>query len=271
MSTILKWTLVKELKDEVIQRTLKTILKPLISWAIKVGCTYPTVSNLLKEIYAEVAKEALKNNEKPNVSKISLATGLHRKDIKSLLEKNKTHYNRKKYIPLKAQLFSLWLATDFSTDIDGEPIAIPKNGDLSFETLVKSVSTDVASGTILKQAIEKKYITEMLDGSVCLNLDSLASENTDVEQLYYFTENLADHISASVHNISSNQDKFFERAVFFDDIPSTEISSFKSNVADFSNDLLFKVNKSFREVEQSLEEDTKYRVKLGIYYYHEKK
>jgi hypothetical protein len=259
----------RTLKDEPIQNALTSILKPLISWAIRVGYTYPTLCNLLKEIYVEVEKSSLSENEKPNISKISLSTGLHRKDVKSLLEQNKTHYNRKKRIPLKAQLFSAWLANDFSTDIDGEPIALPKTGHLSFETLVKTLSIDVAAGTVLKQALDQEYIFEMQDGSVCLNLESLANDNTDSEQLYYFKENISDHLSAAVHNISSDQDKFLERAVFFNDISRAEISNFQSEISELSNNLLFKVNKSFRDMENPKEDEPKYRVRLGLYYFHE--
>ena len=250
---------------------VKKIFAPIVKWMVHRGMTYPIASQLLKEVYAEAGLASVENGKKPNASAISLMTGLHRKDLKNLFEKGDIKFENKIKSSLKTQIFSIWLSSDFATDEDGEPIAIPQNGENSFEILADKISKDVAPGSILKDALNKGYINQLENNYVALEMEALIDSSDLEEQLYFFSTNLSDHASAAVSNLMNTKSKFLERAVFFDGLTKNEIETIRAYLEDEAKTLLFRANKKSRELETDQKNEPKnHRFKFGLYYFDEK-
>ena len=250
---------------------VKKIFAPIVKWMIYRGITYPIANQILKEVYAEAGLASVEEGKKPNASAISLMTGLHRKDLKNLFEKGDIKFENKLKSSLKTQIFSIWLSSDFATDEDGEPIAIPQNGENSFETLADKVSKDVAPGSILKDALNKGYINQLDNNYVALEMDALIDSNDTEEQLYFFSTNLSDHASAAVSNLMNDQSKFLERAVFFDGLTKTDIETIKKYLENEAKTLIYRANKRSRQTESDQQNEPKnHRFKFGLYYFDEK-
>jgi hypothetical protein len=64
---------------------LRRLLRPLVKLLTAQGLTYPMLADLLKQIYVDVAvREFALGEAAPTDSRVSLLTGVHRKDVKRL-------------------------------------------------------------------------------------------------------------------------------------------------------------------------------------------
>ena len=64
---------------------VRFMLRPLVKLLLAHSITFPFMSNLLKSIYVEVATNDFRIEGKPQTdSRISLLSGVHRKDVKNL-------------------------------------------------------------------------------------------------------------------------------------------------------------------------------------------
>ena len=64
---------------------LRRLLRPLVNLLLRYQVTYPFVSRLLKEVYVEVALADLSGEiDRPTDSRVSLLTGVHRKEVRRL-------------------------------------------------------------------------------------------------------------------------------------------------------------------------------------------
>ena len=67
-------------------QALQKLLRPLIRLLLAQGVTFPMLASQLKAVYVQVAKEEFKLTDKRQTdSRISLLTGVHRKDVKRLV------------------------------------------------------------------------------------------------------------------------------------------------------------------------------------------
>ena len=70
----------------VLDRALKAVLRPLVKMMIARGVTAPSAYRLLKEVYVESAEADFSEERgaRPTDSRISVLTGIHRRDVKAL-------------------------------------------------------------------------------------------------------------------------------------------------------------------------------------------
>ena len=70
-----------------VQQALTRVLRPLVKLMLAQGITYPAVSEVLKELFVEVADRDFRIAGKAQTdSRVSLLSGVHRKDVKRLRE-----------------------------------------------------------------------------------------------------------------------------------------------------------------------------------------
>ena len=66
-------------------RALRKVLRPLVHLMLSRGITYPYLSDMLKGLFVEVADRDFRLDDKPPTdSRISLISGVHRKDVSRL-------------------------------------------------------------------------------------------------------------------------------------------------------------------------------------------
>ncbi len=256
-------------------RALKKILRPLVNFFISSGITYPVLSELLKEIYVEVAENEFKlSNKKQTDSRIHFITGVHRKDVKRL---------RNQAIPeieystssLSALLISRWLGDPNFSDENG-PRPLPRlakqGGNNSFESLVVSVNKDIRSRAILDEWLNMNIVTLDEDNFVHLNQAAFIPQQGDEEKAWFFGENLHDHIAASVHNMKNEQPPLLERAVYYDELSESSVEELMELSEKTGMETLIKINNKALELQKNDKNKTnnRHRIRLGVYFFHNK-
>lgn len=203
------------------------LLRPLVRLFIRSGLTFPSVAELLRELYVNVAEHdfALPDKEQTD-SRVSLLTGVHRKEVSRLRGAGAPVGAAPAAVSRTSAIIARWLAAPEYLDADGHPRALARaaepGGRASFDDLVASVTRDVRPRAVLDEWLDRKIAAIDAEGRVALLQDAFVPPQGADEQLYYLGRNLHDHAAAAVANVLDGP-RFLERAVHYGGL-SREVS-----------------------------------------------
>ncbi len=263
--------------SNIVIQAIRGIFRPLVRFMLSQGLTYTILTDLLKSIYVEVALKEFKLEKKRQTdSRISLLTGVHRKDVKRFSEMLEADAPPPENVTLGAQLVAKWLGQAPYVDPQGHPIPLPRGaktgGEKSFEALVASVSKDIRSRAILDEWLRLGVVHVDDDDCVVLNTEGFIPKQGFAEKAYYFQHNLHDHIAASVHNMLEFEPPFVERSVYYDTLTKESAAELISLGEALGMQALQTVNRRALILAQQDADhpDADQRINFGIYFYYTK-
>ena len=259
-----------------LMNALKRLLRPLVKLLITYGINYTTFCELLKRLYVETAtNDFVIEGRKQTVSRVSLLTGVHRKDVKRLQNYDEEKYVVPKNISLGGQLVAKWTSLAEYQDHNGQPIPLPRlikdGGDLSFEALAISVSKDIRSRVILDEWLRLGIAHLDNNDQVILNTNAFVPETGFDEKAFFFGQNLHDHIAAGVFNMSGNTPAFLERSVYYNRLTADTVGELNSLAKSKGMALLQELNRKAIGLteKRTNQENENHRMNFGIYFYTE--
>jgi uncharacterized protein with GYD domain len=255
---------------------IRYLLRPLIRLLLSHGISFQVFCELAKSVYVKVAEEEFRLASKPQTdSRISLLTGIHRREINRLRNELVTEINLSQHASMSALLLTIWSGHPDYLDDQASPVPLPrlaKKGDgLSFESLVQSISKDFRARVVLDEWLRQGIVTLDEDDRVSLVADAFLQPQGIEEKIYYFGQNIHDHLAATVHNLAGGTPPFLERCVFYDKLSADSVKE----LADYSRVVgmraLHSVNKRAAELQQSDQgrKDAVYRTNFGVYNFNE--
>jgi len=262
------------LRAERVLPQVARLLRPLISLLIRSGVTFPALAELLRELYVSVADKEFALVQKAQTdSRVSLLTGVHRKEVRRLREAALPATGASPALSRSSQIVARWSTAAPYLDADGRPKPLPRvddgEGGASFESLVESVTRDVRPRAVLDDWLDKGIVEIHPPGLVALREAALVPGPGDDDQLYYFGRNLHDHVAAAVANVRGEHPPFFERAVHYDHLSEGAAERLASEAKDAAMDILLTVNKSAMGVADATPLGD-WRWTLGVFVFREK-
>jgi hypothetical protein len=255
---------------------IRHILRPLVRLLLSNGITFPAFCEHVRATYVKVAEEEFKLPSKPQTdSRISLLTGIHRREVNRLRNERPSDLNLPQQASMSALLLTIWNGHPEYLDAHGMPVPLPRlasNGSgASFESMVQSVSKDFRPRVVLDEWLRQGIVTLDKEDRVHLCADAFVSPQDMEEKIYYFGQNIHDHLAATVHNLSDHAPPFLERCVFYDKLSSDSARE----LADYSRQVgmraLHSVNKRAAELQKRDQDkqDAVYRSNFGVYHFSE--
>ena len=121
---------------------------PLVRLLMRAGVTFPVLAELVRGLYVEVAiRDLLLDRKARTDSRVSLLTGVHRKEIRRLRLLPRDADPIPPAVTVASQIIARWVGSPAYTDGSGRPRPLPRAaaapGGPSFDALVESVTTDV--------------------------------------------------------------------------------------------------------------------------------
>lgn len=155
----------ENIKEHVIA-TLKSLMKPIIMLFLRNGVTYKEFASLCKSIFVEAAAQDYGIRGRPtNVSRISVLTGIDRKEVKrlkDLLRENKTALEAQSSQDRITRLLTAWHKDPDFIDEQGQPKKLPVSGDSeSFQLLVRRFGGDIPWQTFMKELLRVGAIEQV--------------------------------------------------------------------------------------------------------------
>lgn len=199
-------------------RAVRHMLRPLVRMLIRNGITFPVLADLLRGLYVEVAANDLLTDAKARTdSRISLMTGVHRKEIRRLRAETPEDPPVPEVITTGTQVMSRWLAL---ASADGVPPPLPRSAAgeaTSFERLISTVTTDVRPRALLEEWLSQGLVRVDDQDYVHLNTAAFIPRPGGEEQQFFFGRNLADHIAAATANLAAGDTApYLDRSVHYD-------------------------------------------------------
>jgi hypothetical protein len=248
------------------------IFRPIARFLLANGVTLPAIHEMVKQVLVEVAVSDFPVKGKATTdSRISVFTGVHRKDVKRL---RNTGYEAEivpKTVSLGSQIVNVWMTEKKWLGKENKPLCLPKSsprkGMKSFESLVESISKDVRSRSVLDELLRSGAV-EIIDDYVYLKTEAFIPKEGLEESLYYLGRGISSHLNAAISNVQGEQKQpFFDRMVHYDSIPSHVVNQLAQDSGKQAMEFLKNVNGTAKKQSRKSAED-KEQMTVGVYIYH---
>lgn len=256
---------------------LRRVLYPLVRLMLARGVTYTYLADLLKGIFVEVAEREFRIEGKAQTdSRISLLTGVHRKDVRRLRDLHESSAERiPPAVSLGAQLVAAWTGLPQYQNPSGGPRALPRlarsGGDASFEGLVASVSKDIRSRAVLDEWLRLGVVRLDENDEVVLETDAFIPQRGFEEKAFYFAHNLHDHAAAAAHNLLGEGPPWLERSVHYDALSAASVGKLREVATRSGMGVLLDLNRRAIALEKKdmAVGGPRQRFTCGIYFFSE--
>lgn len=255
---------------------LRRILRPLVRLLVGQGITYPFLADLLKSVYVETAaSEFTVGGKLATDSRLTLLTGVHRKDIRRLRREPQPESESTPAMTLGTQIVARWLGDTAYHDRNGAPCALPrrrsKDGAVSFASLVEKVSKNVRPRSVLDELARLGVVEIHGDDTVRLVTRGFVPGKEVDAKSFYFGEALHDHLAAGVHNLGGAKPTLLERSVYYDELSPAAVAALQSKSEHLSMQVLQEINRDGMAFEASdpPAPEERMRMRLGVFFYAE--
>lgn len=252
------------------------LLRPLIRLLLTHGIPFQALCELVKSAYVKVVEDEFRLAYKPQTdSRISLLTGIHRREVNRLRKEPATEINLSQHASMSAQLHAIWSGHPDYLDERGLPVPLQrlasKGESRSFESLVQSVSKDFRARVVLDEWIRQGIVTLDNNDRVHLCAEAFIQPQNIEEKYYYFGQNIHDHMAATVHNLIGSEPPFLERCVFYDRLSAESAKELAEYSRTVGMRALQAVNKRAAELQKrdKGQAEAVYRTNFGVYNFYE--
>lgn len=253
-------------------RALRRPLRPLLRLLIRAGVTFPVFAEMVRGLYVETAaKDLSPDGRPPTDSRLTLLTGVHRKEIRRLREEAAPADDAPPaVVTLNSQLIARWLGLPHTTDEAGDPLPLARS---EFDALVASVTTDLRPRSVLDNWIDQGIATMGADDRIRLNVAAFVPREGAEARLFYFSRNLHDHVAAAAANVAADgTPPFLERSLHYDRLSPEAAAKLEAAGRAAAQQLLVDLNRlalALVEGEAAVAGGPTRRVNLGVYLYSE--
>jgi len=208
-------------RDELLLAAVETLLVPLARLCVSHGLPVAPVDELLKRAFVRAARDARQAagaGGGRDVSQVSIATGLSRREVARLSGE---------LAPLQAQrpspagrLYAHWMTSPDYLGPDDQPRALPRNGEApSFEALALSITRHVHPRSLLDEMLRLGLVRLSDDGqTVHFEADRVAPTADDAQMFAFLGANVGDHLAAATANVVHRDRRHFEQAIYADEL-----------------------------------------------------
>jgi hypothetical protein len=256
-------------------KAVVSILKPLVRILLRHNVSFRTFSDIAKSVYVEVAaKEFGLAGRKQSISRVSILTGLSRKEVKRVKEMPRPtetdlaeRYNR------AVRVTAAWRREGDFTDPEGNPRVLPLSGEgRTFAELVRQFSGDLPFRAVLDELINANVVEATDDGRVRLLARSYVPGEGDDVKLHILGTDVGHLIGTIDHNLQSSvPEKLFQRKVSYDNLPLEALPVFREMAATSAQALLEELDKwlaeNDRDANPKVRGTGRYDAGLGVYYF----
>lgn len=214
-----------DIDDAALSDALRAVLVPLVDLALARGLSYQVMEEMLRRSFVESARRTL-TGALPHrmVSRISIATGLNRREVGRLMDEADVAAPRRSPA---TEVFAKWMSTPRMRHRDGRPRTLARQGEgRSFEALAQSVTRDVHPRSLLEELMRLGLVTHDAEAdTVSLVREAFVPGGDTPRQLAFLADNVGDHLRSAVENVLGNGTQHLEQAVFADELSSESVQA----------------------------------------------
>lgn len=263
--------------DKILRNLLRRLLTPLVRILLRNQVSVSQFIDQVKEVYVEVADKDFSIPSKKNtLSRISVITGLSRKEVLRIKKQQEEELEHSPYKLNKASsVITGWLKDRDFLDEDSKAIDLPLTSDsdtASFEILVKRYGGDTTLRAVLDELISIGSVVKHADTGLLQLLSFGYIPEQEIEKLEIMSICARDFFETVSYNLEhESHEAHFQRQLTYTELPLSVVNDFKEFSKEKSLENMFEINRWLAERKTSLSDvDTAnlalYRIGLGVYY-----
>lgn len=253
------------------------VLQPLARLMIDHGLQLPSMVELLKKALVDEAARAYGVADKGSSdTRISLLTGVHRKDVKRLRSAPQVDIDATPLVPLAATVVACWISEPrfLNADQTARPLARTPGrglpGEPDFTSLVAEVSRDVGARAVLDELVRLGVVELRDDGFVVLKTNGFVPREGLKESFHFLAANVSEHLDAAVHNLAPDRTTppKLEQSAFSQNLTGVQVEQLQQLARRLWAKALQQFLQTATVAEERSEgvEGAKYRVHFGVYF-----
>jgi len=262
-----------------ILRAIYSTLRPITRLLIRFGITYGQFSEISKIAFVVEANREKDTNGRPlNASRISVKTGISRKEVRRIRELKLSSSRSAAWVDgsaVPAQLLHLWYTDPKYVDAAGAPLQLPMLGPSpSFAELVRSVSGDVPLGAVRAELKQAGAIEEMSDGTVQVLKQYYVPGNFDEKALTAIVGSLFTLAATTEHNANPARvtPGYLQRFAYSHSLQDEAVDQFRRwsriQATDFIESMDRWLGANEPAESTKAERSSNQIVGVGVYFYH---
>ena len=251
-------------------------LTPLVRLLIARGVTYQATAEMLKRVYVQAARSHFSPGDEATGTRLSLLTGLNRKEIRRLTEESET-VELDGIASHAAAVHAVWTSQRRFRDRNGAPRVLARHSrgeKPSFDELVRHITTDHRPAALLEELLRLELVDVDDEGNVALRAQPFLSRASFGDRLRPLAANLEDHAAAAVENVLGQEPPFLERSVFSDELSEESAAALHELVRTRWREVHDEVIAQAIALEKKDKEGGKVtasRIRMGMYFYSQTK
>jgi hypothetical protein len=253
------------------------ILRPLVRILLRNGVSFGTFADLAKGVYIDVARQEFEiGNRKQSTSRVSILTGLSRKEVTRVRklqrpndQRSDEQYNR------AARVIAAWLREPDFIDAEGQPAVLPMSGrGATFSELVRRFSGAIPARAIRDELMRVGALEKLEDGRIRLLARAYIPKSSEIDKIHILGTDVSHLISTIDHNLRpETPEPFFQRKVAYDNLPHEVLPQLRRLTVRKAQALLENMDRWLarhdRDTNPAVAGTDRRRAGIGIYYFEE--
>lgn len=266
--------------DKHLHSAIFKLLRPIARLLLRNGVPFGVFSNLARHAYVDVAaKDFTIPGRKQSLSRISVLTGINRKDIARLQKESNPFGNQSaNQFNRASRVVNGWLRDNDFQGEDGQPaqLAIESEDSQlpSFSKLVRLYSGDVPVRALLDELLRVGSVDVIDNEKVTLVNKAYVPEGDIEEKLRIFGTAATDLLNTLNHNVNGEKESSrFQRTVAYNNVPIEALEHLRFRSTKEMQDVLLNINQWFSQYDKDVNDELggkdSVRAGIGIYYFEE--
>ena len=261
-----------ETLQQTLARAVRTLLRPLVRILLRNGVPHATLVEFAKQAYVDVAaREFEVPGRKPSISRISVLTGLTRKEVSRLLKAGDEPGAPVERYHRATRVLTAWAREPDFRDGSGRPALLELDGEGGFADLVRRHGGDVPQRAMLDELLRVGAVERARDGRLRLRNRAYVPSGGEADKLAILGEDVGDLITTIDHNLTHPpEEAFFQRKVAYDNLVGEALPGLRDLARRRSQALLEALDREMAPLDRDANPDARgsgrHRVVLGIHY-----
>lgn len=259
-------------RDELLLGAVEAVLAPLARLCVAHGLGFDRVDDLFKLAFVRAAREAAGQGGGRDVSRVSVATGLSRREVTRLSgQLQDLSAPRPSAV---GQLQARWMTAKRLQGPDGRPRPLPRTGKApSFESLALSITKHVHPRSLLEELLRLQLARLSEDGeTVHLEPERVSPTQDDAQMFGFLGANVGDHLAAATANVVHRDRRHVEQAIYADELSVDSVQAINDWVRQrwtaLRADLIPEIERLIA-ADQAAGRPAQERARIGLFTYHE--
>lgn len=267
-------------KETIFQKAVIQMMRPIVKLLVRQNIPFASFMKIVKHLYVYTASEELTlPGKKLSHSRISIVTGIPRKDIKELLQFEPATDQSVSYQHNRAaRVITGWVKDpEYQHPDTHEPLQIPIESDQqqpSLQNLVAKYSGGVPVRAILDELLRIKAVENKGDHQLKLLTYGYTPGRDEIEKLKVISEEVSTFLKTIQHNIDAPfEDSFLQLSARCDNLPAEIMEELRKTATlkgrDFLQEMAQWMSQYDRDQNDKVFGTGKKRGIVGVYYFEE--